>query len=209
MSEITAITAQVKDKTRCNIYLDNRFYCGLTLECVVVNRLKVGQHVTKEQLDGYQLESEKATALDKALTYITATQKTEKQIRDYLQKKGYVQAVVEYVIEKMRGYNFLNDESYAQDYVQEVSGKKGGKLIKMELRKRGVSEDAIDRALDELPLDEQIRSATEILQKYLRYKHRDQATLQKAFRYLLGKGFDYEIAKDALKSLGEDGDEEF
>ena len=207
MSEITSITPQVKDKTRCNIYLDNRFYCGLTLECVVVNRLKVGQHVTKEQLDEYQLQSEKATALDKALTYITATQKTEKQVRDYLQKKGYVEAVVEYVVEKMRGYNFLNDKGYAQDYVNEVSGKKGGKLIKMELRKRGVSDAEIDEAISSIPTEEQVQSAFQILQKYLRCKERDKATLQKAFRYLLGKGFDYEIAKDALSLLGED--EEF
>ena len=204
MAEITAITPQVKDKTRCNIYLDNRFYCGLTLECVVVNRLKVGQHVQQEQLDEFQLQSEKTTALDKALTYITATQKTEKQIRDYLQKKGYVPAVVEYVIEKMRGYNFLNDGAYAQDYVNEVSHKKGGKLIKMELRKRGVSEEEIDAAISSVSVEEQTQSALQILQKYLRYKEKDQATLQKAFRYLLSKGFDYEIAKDALALIGDE-----
>lgn len=204
MAEITAITPQVKDKTRCNIYLDNRFYCGLTLECVVVNRLKVGQHVQQEQLDEFQLQSEKTTALDKALTYITATQKTEKQIRDYLQKKGYVPAVVEYVIEKMRGYNFLNDGAYAQDYVNEVSHKKGGKLIKMELRKRGVSEEEIDAAISSVSVEEQTQSALQILQKYLRYKDKDQATLQKAFRYLLSKGFDYEIAKDALALIGDE-----
>lgn len=202
MSEITAITPQAKDKTRCNLYLDNRFYCGLTLECVVVNRLKVGQHVTQKQIDDYQLQSEKSTALDKALTYITATQKTEKQIRDYLQKKGYVQAVIEYVIEKMRGYNFLNDRGYAQDYVQEVSVKKGGKLIKQELKKRGVSDDAIDEALSTLSTEDQTQTALQILQKYLRYKEKDQVALQKAFRYLLGKGFEYEIAKDALSLLG-------
>ena len=202
MSEITAITPQAKDKTRCNLYLDNRFYCGLTLECVEFNRLKVGQHVTQKQIDDYQLQSEKSTALDKALTYITATQKTEKQIRDYLQKKGYVQAVIEYVIEKMRGYNFLNDRGYAQDYVQEVSVKKGGKLIKQELKKRGVSDDAIDEALSTLSTEDQTQTALQILQKYLRYKEKDQAALQKAFRYLLGKGFEYEIAKDALSLLG-------
>ena len=203
MSEITAITPQVKEKTRCNIYLHGRFYCGLTLECVVGNRLKAGQVITQARLDEIQLESEKSTALDKALTYITATQKTEKQIRDYLQKKGYVEAVINYVVEKMRGYNFLNDTSYAEDYVQELSKKKGGKLIQMELRKRGVSEEAIQEALSGLSQEEQIASAKQILEKYMRYKEQDQATLMKAFRYLLGKGFDYEIAKEALSRFGD------
>jgi len=35
VSEITSITAQSKDKRRCNVYVDGRFYCGLTLESVV------------------------------------------------------------------------------------------------------------------------------------------------------------------------------
>ena len=111
-------------------------------------------------------------------------------------------AVIEYVIEKMRGYNFLNDRGYAQDYVQEVSVKKGGKLIKQELKKRGVSDDAIDEALSTLSTEDQTQTALQILQKYLRYKEKDQVALQKAFRYLLGKGFEYEIAKDALSLLG-------
>ena len=132
----------------------------------MLNRLKVGQHVTSAQLDEFQLESEKQTALDKALTYITATQKTEKQIRDYLQKKGYVQTVIEYVVEKMRGYNFLNDRGYAQDYVNEVSNKKGGRLIKLELRKRGISESEIDEAISSLSTEDQTQSALQILQKY-------------------------------------------
>ena len=79
MNEITAITPQVKDKRRCNIYLDGRFCCGLTLEAAVENRLKVGQTVTEEQLAEIQLESEKSTAFDKALNHISATRKTEKE----------------------------------------------------------------------------------------------------------------------------------
>lgn len=75
MSEITAITPQVKDKTRCNIFIDGRFYCGLTLEAAVKNRLKAGQTIDPARLSEIQLESEKATALDKALTHISASQK--------------------------------------------------------------------------------------------------------------------------------------
>ena len=80
--EITAITPQVKDKTRCNIETDGRFYCGMKLETVVSNRLKVGMHVSGEELSRMQLESEKLTALDKALFHITATMKTEQEVRD-------------------------------------------------------------------------------------------------------------------------------
>ena len=203
MNEITAITPQVKDKTRCNIYVDGRFCCGLTLETVVKNRLKVGQIVTQEQLEEMQLESEKHTALDKALHFLSATRKTEREIRTYLTKKGYLPAVVDYVIEKLRSYNFLNDEEYAEAYVESVANRKGGRLIRMELRQKGVSDEEIDAALETLDGDTELTAATQILQKYMRGKVCDRTTLQKAYQYLMSKGYDYETAKSALATLGE------
>ena len=207
MNEITAITPQIKDKRRCNIYVDGRFCCGLTLEATVKNRLKVGQIVTPERLAEIQLESEKNTAFDKALTHISATQKTEKQVREFLQGKGYLTAVVDYVVEKMHSYNFLNDGLYAETYVESISKRKGRKLIRMELRGKGISDEEIDAALETLPQEREEETAKALLEKYMRGKVCDKATLQKACRYLLGKGYDYEIVKGALSAFGMDGDE--
>lgn len=207
MREITAITPQVKDKTRCNIFVDGRFYCGLSLETVVKNRLKVGQTVDEGALSAMQLESEKSAALDKALTHISAMRKTEKQVRAFLAQKGYLPAVVEYVLEKMRGYDFLNDGKYAEEYLLHASKKKGGRLIRAELRAKGISEEDIDGALSGLDGETEVAAATGILRKYLRGKTPDRETLYKAYRYLLGKGFDHDAAKRALDTFG-DVDEE-
>ena len=207
MNEITAITPQIKDKRRCNIFVDGRFCCGLTLEATVKNRLKVGQIITPERLAEIQLDSEKNTAFDKALTHISATQKTEKQVREFLQGKGYLPAVVDYAIEKLHSYNFLNDGQYAESYVESISKRKGSKLIRMELRSKGVSETEIDAALDALPVEREIETAKGILEKYMRGKVCDKTTLQKACRYLLGKGYDYEVVKSALTEFGDCDDD--
>ena len=202
MNEITAITPQVKDKTRCNVYIDGRFCCGLTLEATMKYRLKVGQIVTEARLAEIQLESEKNTVFDKALTHLSATRKTEKQVRTFLGGKGYLPAVVDYAVEKLRSYNFLNDGEYAEAYVESVAKRKGGRLIRMELRGRGVSDAEIDAALDTLDEETEIEAAKQILQKYMRGKAADVPTLQKAYRYLMGKGFDYDVAKAALAAFG-------
>ncbi len=207
MNEITAITPQVKDKRRCNIYIDGRFCCGLTLEATVKNRLKVGKIVTEEALAEIQLESEKNTAFDKALTHLSATRKTEKQIRTYLAGKGYLPAVIDHVVEKLRGYNFLNDGEYAEAYVESVAARKGGRLIRMELKGKGVSDEEIDAALESRAEGSEEEAAQRILQKYMRNKPFDKETLSKAYRYLMGKGFDYETAKAALSALGDCEDE--
>lgn len=202
MNEITAITPQIKDKRRCNVYVDGRFCCGLTLETTVKNRLKVGQCISPERLAEIQLESEKNTAFDKALTHISATQKTEKQVRTFLEGKGYLPAVIEYVVEKLRSYNFLNDGQYAEAYVESLSKRKGSKLLRMELRGKGVSDAEIDAALETLPAERETETARALLEKYMRGKVCDKATLQKAYRYLLGKGYDYEVIKSALTAYG-------
>ena len=207
MNEITAITPQTKDKTRCNIFINGKFYCGLSLETAVKNRLKVGQRVSPSYLAKLQMECEKQKALDKALTHVSVSRKTEKQVREFLRKKGYLSIVCDYVIEKMRDYNFVNDVDYAQAYVDSAVKKKGGRLIRLELKRKGVAEEDVDCALESVDAQTEIDTATGILQKYMRGKVADKETLHKAFRYLMGKGFDYEIVKSALSAFG-DLDEE-
>ena len=201
MGEITALTVQSRDKGRCSVYVDGRFACGLSIEVAVRNRLKVGMQVDDAFLAKVQLEGEKDLALSKALTFVSLTQKTKKQVRDHLTKKGYLPIVVDYVLEKMSDYKFLDDESYAASYCESAAKKKGKKLIKMELRAKGVADEDMQSALLEVDEESQRQVAFTILQKYMRGKTADKETLQKAFRHLLSKGFDYETAKSALSAI--------
>lgn len=203
MNEITEISPQAKDKRRCNVYVDGRFCCGLTLETVVRGRLKVGQTVTAERLAELQLESEKNTALDKALSHLSATRKTEREMRDFLAKKGYLPAVADYVTEKLRAYDLLDDGAYAEAYTEQAVRTKGGRLIRAELRRKGVGEEAIDAALSAVSEEQTLLSAKTLLEKYMRGKEATVQNLQKAYQYLTRKGFDYETAKSALTELGE------
>ena len=206
MSDITAITPQVKDKERCNIYVDGKFYCGLKLETALRYRLKADEPIDLAKLDEIQLENEKSQALDKAMTHLSASMKTEKQIRDYLKKKGYVDAVCDYVLEKLRGYSFIDDGEYCDQYVRTAGRNKGRRLIAAELKKRGASEDAIEAALENREGEEDAAKA--VLAKYMKNREFTRENLTKAYRHLLSKGFDYDTAKDALAALGAEDEEQ-
>lgn len=199
MPEITAITPQVKDKDRCNIYVDGRFYCGLKLETALAHRLKAGQHVDLAELDAIQAENETSQALDKAMTHLSASMKTEKQVRDYLKKKGYVDAVCDQVLEKLRGYGFVDDAEYCAQYIRSVGKDKGARLIALELKKRGVDERTAEEALAGLEGEED--AAAKVLSKYMKNREFTRENLAKAYRHLMSKGFDYDTAKAALESL--------
>lgn len=201
MGVITELSAQVKDKTRCSVFVDGRFCCGLSLQTVMQNRLKVGMQISVEELSRIQLESEKSVAFDKALSYISLSQKTEKQIVDHLTGKGYLPEVVDEVLEKLRGYNFVNDGQYATAYANQAISRKGRRLVKMELKQKGVAENAIEEALGEVDLEKEEEGARRIAEKYLKNKPMDKPNLQKAFRYMMGKGYDYELIKSVLSAL--------
>lgn len=206
MALITEISPQVKDKERCNVYVDGAFYCGMRLETVVKYRLKAGQHIDRAALDEIQLENEKAQALDKALTHLSASMKTEKQMRDFLKKKGYVGAVCEYVLEKLREYAFVDDAQYCAQYVETAGRRMGGRRIAQELKKRGASDESIAAALENLSGEEEVARAA--LAKYMKYKERTRENYSKAFRYLLGRGFSADTAKEALAAFGAEEEED-
>lgn len=205
MAEITAITPQKKDKTRCNIEVDGRFYCGMKLETVMQNRLKAGMSVTPESLSAMQLQSEKQTALDKALTHISVSMKTERQVRDYLKKKGYLEDVCDYVLEKMRGYGLVDDLQYAQRYAESAGKKKGARLIAAELKRKGVSDESIREAVSQM--EDGTDSAKRVLERYLRGKEINRDTLRKAYGHLISKGFDYGTVQSVLRALGEEDED--
>lgn len=199
MRVITAITPQVKDAKRCNIFLDGEFFCGMTLEAVMKNRLRVGTSVTEEQLEQIQLQNERSAALDKALNHLTASVKTVKQIRDFLRDKGYTPAVINYVVDKLKEYGFLSDEDYARRFTETYSNKKGVKLMRVELRRKGVAEEIVDGVLDDV--GSQAEAAAVLAKKYMKGKDADLKTVQKLYRHLLSKGFTYDDARTAVMSV--------
>lgn len=205
MKTITDIKPQVKTPTRYSIYLDNQFYCGLELETVMRHRLKVGQVIDPDELDAIQLDSERVKALDKALTFVSRSKKTKKELRDYLAKKGYTEQTVDNVLSKMEDYRFIADDDYSLDYVKSYSKSKGKRLIEMELRRKGISDRDMREAIESI--GDETESAVKVAEKYLKNKQKTKENILKCYKYLLSKGFDYETAKSAVGKLDIDEDD--
>lgn len=199
MAEITLIEPQKKDARRCNIYVDGAFYCGIKLEVAIKYRLKAGMQIEKSQLDEIQLETEKSQAVDKAMTHLSASMKTKKQMNDFLIGKGYTQAVCDYVLEKLEYYNLVDDYAYCRAYVSGVKVK-GKRALEADLYKRGAARGAIEAALEEV--EEDGEEAKAVLAKYMRGKDNSRENLQKGFKYLMSKGYGYDTAKAALAGFG-------
>lgn len=198
MAEITSVEPQKKDKTRCSVFVDGRFYCGIKLEVAVKHHLKAGMTITREELDKIQLDTEKAEAVDKAVTHLSTTPKTEREMRTFLAKKGYVDAVIDYVMEKLHYYNFVDDGAYCRAYLSSKTNK-SKRAIEADLIKRGVDRRIIEEELKGYRDDGEQISA--LLKKYMRGKENTHENLYKACRYLVAKGYSYDDVKEACAGL--------
>ena len=102
MCQITKIEVQSKDKTRANLYIDDKFCCGISIELVMKHGLKKDMKIDENYIKEIVLEDEKSKAMNKAVNYISSTLKTAKQIREYLRKKEYLPETIDYVIDKYK-----------------------------------------------------------------------------------------------------------
>ncbi len=202
MAKISQILIQERNKERCNIFIDDEFKFALSLEIVLKYRLKVGMELSDMEIDEITSDSQKVEALNKALTYVSKSLKTKRQVKLYLLRKGYSEQVAYFVIDKLKEYSYVNDVDYARQYIESCSKNQGKKLIAYKLMAKGISKEDIDLAYSMVNVQHK-ENAKSVLEKYLRNKEITKENLAKAYRYLLGKGFSYDEIDFALNNFKE------
>jgi len=185
MPTITQLQAQKNNKSRVNVFVDGEFYCGLSLDDVVKNKLSVGTDLTEAELANLN----KSNDFNKTLEYILKSPKTELQVKQYLYKKQYDQSI----LARLKDLGYINDTQYAENYIQAKSSKYGSRVIKQKLAQKGVK--------CEVKINDQSELALTIAQKYMRNKESTRENKAKLHRYLLAKGFDYDIVEQVCKSV--------
>ena len=200
MAKITDMQIQKNNKSRANVFIDGEFAFALEMLTVMKLGLKIGQDVTASQLNEAVFDSEKSVAFDKALGYLGRGSKTVKQMRDYLTGKGYSHKIVTYVVDKLQDYKYLDDIAYAKAYAEQNSSNKGYRRIKQELVQRGISQTLADESAVQDAEDSQ-QNATVLAQKYLRNKPCDVKTLAKLQRYLVGRGYNFDVVNSVVRSF--------
>lgn len=203
MPKITSISAQTKNKDRCNLFVDGSFFAGVSLITVMKNRIKVGDEIDEKALKEILEESERSIALNKAADYISKSLKTKKQVKEYLLKKGYDEQTVWYCIDKLKEYDYIDDVEYSKRYVLSKSKTQGKRLVEYNLMMKGVKKQDIEDAYSESDINAK-ENAKVVAEKHLKNKERTKENIAKTYRYLIGKGFSYDEASYALSFFDED-----
>ena len=119
-------------------------------DTLVRHRLLKGEEISSEALREIEKEAELDIGYQIALSFLNFQLRSEKEIKDHLKKKEISQEGINYVIPKLRELNLLNDLVFAESYVRTVmkTQDKGPQQIKQGLFKKGISEENIEKALE-------------------------------------------------------------
>ena len=134
--EITRIVHQQRNPERVSIYIDGEFAFGLPATEVVSRGLQRGQRLTLEQATELAAVDEGSRATDAAIQFLSHRPRSEREVRDRLRKRQYSEAAIEIAIEKTRGWGYINDESFAEFWVENRlrHRPRGARLLSQELR---------------------------------------------------------------------------
>lgn len=144
-------------------------------------------------------------ALIKAQMSCAYQERCQQEMRDKLYEWGLYSNDVENIIANLVTDNFLNEERFAKAFAGgKFRIKKWGRIkIKIELKKRKISDYCIKRAMEEIDDKSYISTMNDIIRKKLKEnpKGKEQVRNYKAAQYAISRGFEGDLVWDAIKSV--------
>ncbi len=175
---------------------------NVNADVVLSYSLQVGE-MDVDKFREFLKENDRQNAKGYLYNMIARKARTTKEARERLYEKGYRKDAVDYAIESVSAYGYLDDGEYAKNYVSNAVRSKGGYRLRRELQLKGVSDESIAEALIEVDSDSEFISAVTLAEKYLKNKDAtDVKVKEKLFRYLVSRGYGYDAVKKVMKHVG-------
>lgn len=139
--------------------------------------------------------------LQLAYRYLNRRDRTEGEVRRHLVGKAVDAAAVEAVIETLRNDGYVDDARYARLFAEDKRALEGwgADRIRGTLALRGIDRDLIDEAVAaDGGANAEMERALEILRRRFPSPPRERRDRDRALAVLLRKGYDPDLALDAL-----------
>ena len=198
--KITSIKIQKRNPHRVNIYLDGEFAFGLAR--LVAAWLTVGQELSDEKIARLQAEDTQEVAYQQALKFLNFRQRAQAEVERNLKEHQFSAEVITGVVERLSRSGFLDDDRFAQAWVENRSEfrPRGGNLLRLELRQRGLQEEAIEDALQGIDEEELAYRAGVKNARKLDGLDWNQFR-KKMYSFLARRGFNYEIISPVVERI--------
>ncbi|NLG51087.1 MAG: hypothetical protein GX552_13350 [Chloroflexi bacterium] len=211
--KITALRVQQRRQDRVSVYLDDEYAFGLQL--VVAAHLRLGQHLSAEEIAQLLERDAAERAYENALRFLSYRPRSEREMWQYLQRKKVDDETAAEVMQRLSRIGLVNDEEFARQWVasREANRPRGVWGLRAELRQKGVADKVIRAAVSDV--DEEEGALRVASRRAVQLAGLDKQTFRhRLLSFLQRRGFSYDIARKVTDHLwqemqvqhGSDGD---
>ncbi len=139
-----------------------------------------------------------------ALKLLNRYDKTQKEMKKYLNDKCVSPEVSDRVVEYLVSYNFIDDERYARNYISNKMCKYGEKKIFFDLILKGLDEEFLKAEFSKISDEQKIETGVKICKKkyeLIKGKFEGFKIRHKLFCHLVSKGYDYDLVTKIIDEV--------
>jgi regulatory protein len=144
-----------------------------------------------------------AVAREIVLQQLTVGARSRAQLRQAMVRKQIPDDVATAVLDRFEEVDLVDDEEFARQWVQSRHLGRGlaRRALTYELRQRGVAEDTLKNAVDELTADDELAAARELVRRKAATMRNDdpQRRVRRLAGMLARKGYGGAVAMQAIR----------
>jgi len=200
---ITDIQFQKRDPGRVSVFLDGTFAFGL--KAALAEGLVVGQQLTVGECEALQHKDMQQKALQLSWDQLSRRPRTEKELRDYLERREIPQEAAEAAVQQLKQLDYLNDTSFARQWIEnrQAFRPRSRTVLRYELQQKGVAPEIVAEELQDFDDGEAAAAAAEAAVH--KYRNLDPDTRRRRLTgYLSRRGFRYDTIRGVLENILED-----
>jgi regulatory protein len=147
-------------------------------------------------------------ALGIALKYLNRRDRTVHEVRLRLERASIDEAVAGQVVDALIEQNLLDDARFARVFAEDKRELEqwGSERIERGLLSRGIERELVRETLAEMPDESELSRALSLLRRRFPAAPRNRRDRDRALGVLLRKGYDSELALDALAAHSRDAE---
>jgi regulatory protein len=198
---ITALRVNGRKK-QVSIFIDGSFSFSISEEVAATSGLKVGQHLSAEQIDKLKKADLSHNCFGAALNYLGYRPRSEAEVRQRLHRRGFNDEVVDKVVIGLKERGLIDDVAFAQYWRDNRLSfrPRSRRLIKLELRQKGVAAETANEVVE--GLDDESAAYEVGLKKGRVLSGLDYREFHRYLSdHLRRRGFDYETIRSAVARL--------
>lgn len=192
-------------KKKCKVFLNGEFAFALYKGELSAYQIQTGKEISERAYEELMTQVLPKRAKLRTMNLLKARTYTEEELRRKLRLNFYPKELIEEAIAYVKSYGYVDDLSYAMEYIYYRSESLSKKQIQNKLLQKGIKKEIVDEAFEKCEKEGTVVAEMKQMLSYLEKKHYSPENMEykekeKLAAALYRKGFSINSINQAMNS---------